>query len=117
MNSGNNKIAAKRNKNDFRKRKQREKKTVKVEDEGPDLDAIKLEMIKHLASKFNMEQEVVAAAHKTFMEENPSGFISKEKFLEQERVRLTKSCLCLFTHYVALSVFFSVHFFNIRGDY
>ena len=56
MNSGNNKIAAKRNKKNFRNRKQREKETVKVEDDGPDLEAIKLEMIKHLASKFNMEQ-------------------------------------------------------------
>ena len=77
------KITKKKN---FRKRKQNKEDIIKVEIDVEGLEVTKQEIIANLASKLNLEQEDVLSAYDTFLDENPSGFISKEKFLEEEKV-------------------------------
>ena len=86
MNNENKTKITKKKKKNFRKRKQNKEDIIKVEIDVEDPEVIKQEMIANLALKFNLAQEDVLSAYDTFLDQNPSGFISKEKFLEEEKV-------------------------------
>jgi hypothetical protein len=86
MNNGNKAKILKKKKKNFRKRKQNNEEIIKVEIESEDPEVTKKEIIANLASKFNLEHEDVISAYDTFLDQNPSGFICKEKFLEEEKV-------------------------------
>ena len=88
MNNENKTKITKKKKKNFRKRKQNKEDIIKVEIDVEDPEVTKQEIIANLASKFNLEQEDLLSAYDTFWDQNPSGFISKEKFMEEEKVSL-----------------------------
>ena len=88
MNNANKAKIIKKKKKNFRKRKQNNEEIIKVEIESEDPVVTKQEIIANLASKFNLAKEDVLSSYNTFLDQNPSGFISKEKFLEEEKVSL-----------------------------
>ena len=86
MNNGNKTKITKKKKKNFRKQKQNKEDIIKVEIDVEDHEVTKQEIIANLALKFNLSQEDVLISYDTFLEENPSGFICKEKFLKEEKV-------------------------------
>ena len=79
-------IKKKKRRRNFRRRKQITDNTFDLKEDDREKEEDNIEMFTNLALKFSLGVDDVSKLYEKFQEENPSGLISREDFLDKEQV-------------------------------